>query len=256
MQFVTGYPDGWQPTHFQQIATVGVSRAFLRERGMVFTSGEDELGRFDECVVSVDGVPIIFQQYVQPTRGGFSVEMPRQAAADVDESSRRLSGLFAHLRIEAGEVVWLHSGFEIKLPVTKVSEEVERLKEAFYASSIKDVSPEVLLAVYNEAERDRMEQMKDLFLHTYDVPHPYLSPALVRDCSLTWMSKDPFDWMSRKFAVRNAILSDPGPVFPFALPEPGDIKVGPKVEGTGTAEKPGTGSGGARGRGARRATSK
>jgi hypothetical protein len=122
MQFVTGYPDGWRPTHFQQVAIVDVTRAYLRERGMLFSSGEDELGQFDECVVSVDGTPFILQHYVKPLRRGFAVEVPRRLFGDISEVSRKLSALLVRLGIKSDDLIWRHADVELQLPVPDKTE--------------------------------------------------------------------------------------------------------------------------------------
>ncbi|MCA8240613.1 hypothetical protein [Burkholderia sp. AU32262] len=89
---------------------------------MEFSSGEDELGQFDECVITVDGDPFIFQQYVNPPRGGFAVELPRSLLDDTPKVSRKLSALLAHLGVESEDLVWRHAGVELQFPVQDKTE--------------------------------------------------------------------------------------------------------------------------------------
>ncbi|HHV7520173.1 TPA: hypothetical protein ACUNF5_001621 [Burkholderia orbicola] len=258
MQFVTGYPDDWKPAHFQQVATIGVSRAFLRERGMVFTSGEDELGRFDECVVSVDGIPFVLQQYVQPTRGGFGVEVPREFAADSSEVSRRLSALLNHLGVEVGEVVWHHADVDIQLSVPTPPDDADTggvtvwpsLKAALQVARDKVwlAQQTSLLEQYNRLHDHHAHQLDDVVFTP-------LYASIVKDCTLhTWRSDNPLSWIERKYAVSAAIMSD----LNLNYVRLRDLQLG-KAEVTvaedksDVGSKPATGgAGGARTRGGRR----
>ncbi|KVP60779.1 hypothetical protein WJ91_06185 [Burkholderia ubonensis] len=207
-----------------------MSRAFLRERGMEFTSGEDELGRFDEGVVSVDGVPFIFQQYVQPKRGGFAIEAPRKSVVDSADVSRRLSALLEHFGIEFGEVLWRHSDIDIHLRVPELASGVDMVMEA-PVNPLRAAAAQAAarLGIHEGALPSlSMLDIEDQFERLYG-KHYLLKPSeklaelygetgRFKDCLfLTVKSDDPSDLLNRTASVRSAYYSSFPLLYPIEL---------------------------------------
>jgi hypothetical protein len=103
---LNAFPSNWTPTAFQQVATLRVSYPQLRAAGLKFTTGDDELGVFDQAVISVNGHPLIFQHYTKPDRGEFSLEAPRKVALDTKLLSSLVDGLFKKLSISPSQIIW------------------------------------------------------------------------------------------------------------------------------------------------------
>lgn len=106
------FPSDWIPAPLCPIMAARISYDRMRARGLRPTTGDDELGRYDEAILTIGRNPFVMQRYTSPEREDFSVFVPLVLAQD-RERLQELAGVFViELSIAREDVTWAKEGLE------------------------------------------------------------------------------------------------------------------------------------------------
>jgi hypothetical protein len=107
------FPPNWKPGAFQQVAALRVSYPQLRSAGLEFSTGDDELGVYDQAVVRVGTHPLILQHYTNPEKQDFSLEAPRDVAENAQLVSTLVKVVLRELAVSAEQITWRAANLDV-----------------------------------------------------------------------------------------------------------------------------------------------